>query len=585
MTTHGYLIYRYKGLYFIFWHGYDAYPSGLGVKFLGEIPSDPVKFEEYIVAKKEELEGMLEELRREYGYSSDGDEQDPLCGGELERDLGDVNFTISRKWPRHGDAHWFYEIDLEHYIFYVNGEPRFDLRNMPGDDEFCAYLYADEDESYAELPSDTERARHRYKPPPSSVDTSVLDAYREYSLTSKASPIHELLDLTYEMRSSEVIRMKIMEVFIGASMKAMSYRDYGLGERITLFSSSAPPRLIHRVRTMVHTFTGPLILSENTRLFGDRYNSNQSAFEWIEHGILCLLVVPRLDAEHNLPAAVVELVQKSKFYITQTEKESAATSRPTVFFGILSSLYHISVVRIEIPSTTPKNEPDRGGLGKITPSEPKFHVSHTPVLQFLPFRDTKTSSTPGIEALARLGQVVFERSRKHDLVLKNEQFHKTAPSLRGIGSLPTELCLRIAECIPPSYLQAFATLSPQCANAAHVEFQQGGASFEAVKYHILNSRRGRGYDKNRIEEKSCYRILGTASEPLESYAGSSWFQTFQAVDHHGDLVVLVLTWTYSSQPIVNLTSSSRKESMITFGVDTEWCGSPRFSYGESDELE
>ncbi|KAF9078615.1 hypothetical protein BDP27DRAFT_19833 [Rhodocollybia butyracea] len=377
MGTRGYSIYRYKGLYFIFWHASDAHPEGLGVEFIREIPSDPAKFEEYIAAKKEELEGMLEELRQENGYSSDGDEQDPLCGGELKRDLGDLDITISRKWPRLGDVAYSYEIDLEHYIFYVDGDPHFDLRNMPNGDEFCAYL--DEDDEYTELPSDIERARHRYKlPPPPPVDTSVLDAYREYSLTSKASPIHELLDLTYEMRSSEVIRIKIMEVFIGASMQTMSYKEYGLGERTTLFSSSAPPRLIHRVRTMAHTFTGPLIFSENTRRFGDNYNPNQPAFKWIEFGILCLLVVPRLDAENNLPAAVVELVQRSKFYIIQMEKESTATSRPTVFFGVISSLYHVSIVCIEIPSTSPKKRTKQRRTQQNSTFRTQIpHLSHT----------------------------------------------------------------------------------------------------------------------------------------------------------------------------------------------------------------
>ncbi|KAF9078520.1 hypothetical protein BDP27DRAFT_1309706, partial [Rhodocollybia butyracea] len=298
MGTPGYVIYRYKGFYFLFY--------GLGVKFIAEIPSDPVELEEYIAAKKEELEGLLEELRRAYGYCSIGDEQDPVRGGELKGNLGDVKFTVSRNWPRDGDAAFFYEIDLEHYIFYVDGEPYFDLRNMPNGDEFCAYL--DVDAKPYELPLDSERVRHRYKlPPPPPVATAVLDAYREYSLTSKTSQIHELLDLTSEMRSTEVIRMKIIEVFIGVSTETMSYKNYGLGERTTLFSSSAPPRLIHRVRTMVRAFTGPLIFSESMPRFGDFYNRNQPAFEWIEHGILCLLVVPRLDTENNLPAAVVEL--------------------------------------------------------------------------------------------------------------------------------------------------------------------------------------------------------------------------------------------------------------------------------------
>lgn len=142
MGTPGYAIYYYKGFYFLYHYRYDAYPEGLGVKFIKEIPLDPVEFEEYIAAKKEELEGFLRDLQMNNEYDDGDDKKDPLCGQDVETiwDEGDTSFKISRKWPRNADASYIYEINLEHYIFYVDGEPYFDLRNMPNNVFFCAYL-------------------------------------------------------------------------------------------------------------------------------------------------------------------------------------------------------------------------------------------------------------------------------------------------------------------------------------------------------------------------------------------------------------------------------------------------------------
>ncbi|KAE9387425.1 hypothetical protein BT96DRAFT_927630 [Gymnopus androsaceus JB14] len=552
MGTRGYAIYYHKGFYFLYYYHYDAYPEGLGVKFMKEIPADPVEFEEYVAAKKEELDGLLRDLERSHRdeYEDDDDEKDLLCGQDMETIWKEENtsFEISRKWPRGADAAYMYEINLEHYIFYVDGEPYFDLRNMPNEEFFCAYLYPG---AKYELPSNSEKARHRYKLPPSPpVAANLLETYKGYSTTSKANTTHELLDLPPEMRSSELIRMEIMQVFVGASMKTMNYANYGLGERTTLFSSSATPRLIHRVRTMVDFFTGPLVFSESMPPFGDRYLPDRPAFQWIDWGLLCLLVVPRLDVEDNLPAAVVKLVEELKSQMAIPASMTAA-HKPVVFFAIISSLYHISIVRIEVP------------------------ISHTPALQFLPLRDAKTLDyppTPGIKAISRPGQMTFEQSPKYDLVLKNERFHETAPSLLGIGSLPTELCLQIAEYLPLSHLQAFATLSPRCAQAADVEFRWGGACFEAVKYGVLNSSRWRSqFDEKKVIGRFWYHL-----EPNPIY--SRYYREFQAVDQHGDKVVVRLSPDHGTKPISNVTKPS--DTVLKFEVGTEWCGPPHIPWGD-----
>jgi len=240
-----------------------------------------------------------------------------------------------------------------------------------------------------------------------------------------------------------------------------------------------------------------------------------------------------------------------------------AAEKPVVFFAIISSMYHISIVRIEVPVIT-------------TPlTGPNFQIAHTPALQFLPLRDAKTLDhppTPGIEAISRLGQMIFTQSPKYDLVLKNKRFHETAPSLLGVGSLPMELCLQIAEYLPLSHLQAFATLSPQCAQAADVEFRRGGACFEAVKYEILNPSRWRSqFDEKKVIGRFWYHLK---PNPI----CSRYSREFQAVDQHGDKVVVRLGYGYGTKPISNVTKpSSQKDTVLDFKVGEDWCGPPSLS--------
>lgn len=128
-----------------------------------------------------------------------------------------------------------------------------------------------------------------------------------------------------------------------------------------------------------------------------------------------------------------------------------------------------------------------------------------------------------------------------------------------------ELCLQITEYLPLPYLEAFATLSPQCAQAANVEFRRGGASFEAVKYRIQNL--GEGYpqfNKRKIIGRFWYRL-----EPNSICRWPSW--EFQAVDQHGDKAVVRLGYGYS-ESISNDTKEGDKD--LTFGVGVKWCGPP-----------
>ena len=50
MGTRGYTVYRIKGRYYVNYNHYDAYPDGLGLRLLHEIPRNVLKeeFEEWV---------------------------------------------------------------------------------------------------------------------------------------------------------------------------------------------------------------------------------------------------------------------------------------------------------------------------------------------------------------------------------------------------------------------------------------------------------------------------------------------------------------------------------------------------------
>lgn len=65
MGTRGYIVYRYKKLFFCLYNHWDSYPSGLGLQLLHEIPRDPEAFREWLEDKQDELEAVLDKRKNQ----------------------------------------------------------------------------------------------------------------------------------------------------------------------------------------------------------------------------------------------------------------------------------------------------------------------------------------------------------------------------------------------------------------------------------------------------------------------------------------------------------------------------------------
>ncbi|KAJ3890816.1 hypothetical protein GG344DRAFT_77483 [Lentinula edodes] len=513
MGTRGFYVYRYKGFYYVFFNQYDSYPEGLGVQVANEIPSDPTEFESYVASTKKYLLQLFSE-------SKESDE-----GSDPE----------IRKTPPQNDIfiEWMYEIDLDNYIFHVDGEPLFDIRNMPRIDDFTSYIGTN---SYGcrSFTADTPE-EHRYKlPPPLPVAPQVHDIYE--GLHSTCTSTHEVLHVPPELRGIEEIRFKFMQVFIASSMRTL-YNSIGLGINAVL-SDKLSDNVVTRLRVIVDTLSGPLVFS-NSIASVDQKSLDTSPFQWVVKDILCILAVPRLDEDLLVQAAIVHLMQHIENHF-QIEVHAVGT----IFHAAIMSLYHVSIVRLKVI--------EHDGTKA-------FELTHTNHLRFLPTEHPTSSFTPGLEALSRLGQLVFEKHLRQDVLDRNYVCHKLA-SGSIIESLPAEICISIAQYLPRTALKPLTTISPTWAQVA----------FEFLLHPWIERSRS-------VERSVNYDWYHVVSHDLSSTIAFETVHSssFLATDQDGRKVALVLT--------SNL-KSDRDDIHQTFGISPEDLADSVFNIGYVSDL-
>lgn len=65
MGTRGYIVYRYKRLYFYVYNHCDSYPKCLGTMLHARIPrNDPEKLEKYIKRERARLNAFITEMKK-----------------------------------------------------------------------------------------------------------------------------------------------------------------------------------------------------------------------------------------------------------------------------------------------------------------------------------------------------------------------------------------------------------------------------------------------------------------------------------------------------------------------------------------
>ncbi len=158
--------------------------------------------------------------------------------------------------------------------------------------------------------------------------------------------------------------------------------------------------------------------------------------------VVCLRITTHLDDEDNLKASIGDLVHR-----INTAQEKVGT-----IYGVLCSIFHCSIVRV-----------DKDAWGTS--------FSHTPVLQFLPSFYARKMSTPGIEALSRLGCQASGVEFLHAISDENSLGRITHEGLLVTSSmaakLPIEVWARIGDFVTSAAdLITLASISPQAMSAA-----------------------------------------------------------------------------------------------------------------------
>jgi len=419
----GLKVYRYKGLFLSDYGHYDEEcepdPSDYGLQILHEIPDDKEEFEEWVKIEKEYLDEQYDQWKADptsLDYVDITDEQPHL---DLVVD-------------------WLYEIDLDHLVFHVNFQPLFRLDNMPPDDIFLRSILSDYFGHTALDKSTPVQYRHDWHTPPPPPSPESLAAYKSYHNRSSACSVHELLCISPELLPVERARTTLVEILVVQCMI-----NYFFGRHIRVLENVPDRNHIREVMlglafSLVNFAVGAPF---PTMPLGSIDDFRRSV--WIRKDVL-VCITTHLDDENTLHAAIGDLVHS----IGRKEDKQGT------IYGIVCSIFHCAIVRI-----------DKDVCG----SESSF--THTPSLQFLPSFYARNISTPGIEALSRLGchtngvEFLEEVAEEHDLPLIT---HK---ELLATGSVVTrvsvEVWMNVGQYIAsPKDLVTLASISPQAMTVA-----------------------------------------------------------------------------------------------------------------------
>lgn len=218
--------------------------------------------------------------------------------------------------------------------------------------------------------------------------------------------------------------------------------EYGIGHQLRILESvpdreHIPKSMLRLALSLVNFAVGPLIPSLP---FISHYPSQD--FIWIRKDV-CLRITTHLDDKDNLQASIGDLVR----HIGTTQDGEVGT-----IYGIACSIFHCAVVRVD---------KDVEGTS----------FAHTPALQFLPSFYAREISTPGIEALSRLGcqasgvEFLTAISDAYNLPRITHEGSFVASSMTA--KVPVEVWTIIGDFITsPGDLVNLASISPQAFSAA-----------------------------------------------------------------------------------------------------------------------
>ena len=415
MGTRGQKVFRHKGRYYVYYNHWDSYPSVFGLGVLHGIPRNVSKkeFEEWVKLTGNRLDAQYESLKKS----------------------SSVDYYATDKQPENDlFIEWIYEIDLDNLVFHVDFQPLFRLDNMPPDDVFLNAISYDHFGHRAFDEHTPAQFRYDWRAPPPPPPPQSLIAYISFSNRSSTTSFHELLRIPIPLSLIERARMALVELLV---TRCMAEHDVGHNLRVL---ENVPDRehishsMLELALLLVNFAVGPPNSPRPCIMHG-----NIRDFIWIREDV-CLRIATHLDDEDNLQASIGDLVHHIK-----TTPDKVGT-----VYGVACSIFHCAVVRLDKDETS---------------------FSHTPALQFLPSFYARKISTPGIEALSRLG---CQSSGVEILAAISEAYslprvtHKESLAARSvIAEVPVEVWMNIGQSISsPIDLVRLASISPKAMSAA-----------------------------------------------------------------------------------------------------------------------
>ncbi|KAN0114026.1 hypothetical protein V8E52_007175 [Russula decolorans] len=429
MGIHGNKVYRHKDRYYVYFNQYGSEPDGFGLEVLHEIPRN---------VSKEEFEEWVRKTR-EYVYAQ--------RDSQVLNDPDDPSNYVVDKQPKKGIfIAWIYEIDLDNLVFHVDNEPLFRLDNMPPDDVFLSAISFDHFGHRAIFECTPVQFRYDWRAPPPTPSPESLVAYNSCHIRSSASSVHDLLDIPVALSSIERLRTTFIELLVTRRMTERSVGHYVRVLESAPDRDHIPQSMLKLALSLVKFAVGPPIYNSLILWLRHRNEINWD-FVWIRKDA-CLRITTHLDDEDNLRSSIGNLVHH-----INTTQDKVGT-----IYGVACSIFHCAIVRVD-----------------KDPQGTSF--AHTPALQFLPSFYAKKMSTPGIEALSRLGcqssgveflDIIPDKygslSRRHTFTTDRKFFFTRGSAAEKV---PVEVWTRIGEFFSSSSdLVNLASISPEALSAA-----------------------------------------------------------------------------------------------------------------------
>ncbi|KAI0072934.1 hypothetical protein K474DRAFT_288398 [Panus rudis PR-1116 ss-1] len=443
MGSHSIMVYIHRDRWFSRRYKSDGSPGVLGVQIIEKIPTQPESFRKW-------LNNIRKTLDKEY-------------------ETAKVK-SIYNHPPDYSDVTFIYSLDLDDLSFNYHTVPMFQLDHMPPHDVFLAGIHHIDEYGSLSPPRGEIFAEYLYPPPtyPPKAQSSLQKAYFESQRGIVSSS--DLLSRPTQLSNREATRVGFLEVAVASMMSKL------VGGVLTQLATS-PPKERTRFSKRHTDYASLLIqlainpthyvsLHERDDIPGPPDDAADA--EWWIRQHISVRFVTHLDDAGNLRNCVAGIVQKILKH-----------DGPQITYGVLFDLLRVVLVCVDRSTQT---------------------FTHTEALQFIPDRFGTSPSTPGIEALARLGDIaaaddlmfylrhwrkVYTHPRHHDwsmttYIARARRRAMVTPAKRRIH-LPLELWTFVASYISSGLdLTNFALASHMTASAAlsSMKYPQIGAFLE-----------------------------------------------------------------------------------------------------------